>query len=124
MGYIEGESRDQLTLLPPSFDDLVPKDHLVRVIELFVDGLDLEALGFVRAQPAATGRPGYDPADLLKLYLYGYLHQTRSSRRLEHECERNVEVMWLLKRLRPDFKTIAAKRHSNAPNNVSPKSPT
>lgn len=86
----------------------------MRVIELFVDGLDLEALGFVRAQPAATGRPGYDPADLLKLYLYGYLHQTRSSRRLEHECERNVEVMWLLKRLRPDFKTIAEFRRRNA----------
>jgi len=114
MRYIQGESRDQLALLPASFDDLVPMDHLVRVIELFVDGLDIEALGFGRAQPATTGRPGYDPADLLKLYLYGYLHQTRSSRRLEHECERNVEVMWLLKRLRPDHKTIAEFRRHNA----------
>lgn len=114
MRYIQGESRDQLTLLPASFDDLIAEDHIVRVIELFVDGLDLEALGFVRAQPAVTGRPGYDPADLLKLYLYGYLHQTRSSRRLEHECARNVEVMWLLKRLRPDFKTIAEFRRRNA----------
>jgi len=114
MRYIEGESRDQLALLPASFDDLIPADHLVRVIELFVDGLDLDALSFVRAQPAVTGRPGYDPADLLKLYLYGYLYQTRSSRRLEHECERNVEVMWLLKRLRPDHKTIAEFRRHNA----------
>lgn len=115
MGYIEGESREQLALLPVSFDELIPADHIVRVVELFVDQLELEPLGFRRAQPAATGRPGYDPADLLKLYLYGYLHQTRSSRRLERECQRNVEVMWLLKQLRPDFKTIAEfRRHNGA----------
>lgn len=113
MRYIQGESRDQLSLLPASLNDLIAEDHLVRVIELFVDGLDLEQMGFRRAQPAATGRPGYDPADLLKLYLYGYLHQTRSSRRLERECQRNVEVMWLLKQLRPDFKTISEFRRHN-----------
>lgn len=112
MGYIEGESRAQMALLPASLDDLIAADHLVRVIDLFVGQLDLERLGFRRAQAAATGRPGYDPAELLKLYLYGYLHQVRSSRRLERECQRNVEVMWLLGRLAPDHKTLAEfRRH-------------
>src|SRR5512142_2881800 len=91
-------------------DELIPADHVCRVIEAFVGKLDMEALGFVRAEPAETGRPGYDPRDLLKLYLYGYLQQIRSSRRLEAECRRNVEMMWLLRRLAPDYKSIAEFR--------------
>jgi transposase len=92
----------------------VPGEHLVRVIDAFVNRLDLVGLGFGKAEPAATGRPPYDPADLLKLYLYGYLNQVRSSRRLERECGRNVELMWLLNRLAPDHKTIAQFRRENA----------
>ncbi len=116
MAYIEGEVRDQQMMFPPTLDDLVPGDHVCRVIEAFVGKLDVATLGFVRAEPAETGRPGYDPRDLLKLYLYGYLHQVRSSRRLEAECRRNVEVMWLLGRLVPDYKSIAEFRrmHSEA----------
>ncbi len=96
MAYIEGEARGQHTLFPSTLDDLIPHDHVCRVIEAFVGKLSMEKLGFVRTEPAETGRPGYDPRDLLKLYLYGYLHQVRSSRRLEAECRRNVEVMWPL----------------------------
>lgn len=110
MGYIQPEARAQHTLFPSTLDDLVPPDHVCRVIEAFVGKLDMAGLGFVRAEPAETGRPGYDPRDLLKLYLYGYLQQVRSSRRLEAECRRNVEVMWLLGRLTPDYKTIAEFR--------------
>ena len=110
MGFIQGEARGQQTLFPVTLDDLVPSDHVCRVIEAFVDKLDIADLGFVRAEPAETGRPGYDPRDLLKLYLYGYLQQVRSSRRLEAECRRNVEVMWLLGRLEPDYKSIAEFR--------------
>jgi transposase len=110
MGFIQGEARGQQTLFPVTLDDLVPSDHVCRVIEAFVDKLDMAELGFVRAEPAETGRPGYDPRDLLKLYLYGYLQQVRSSRRLEAECQRNVEVMWLLGRLTPDYKSIAEFR--------------
>jgi len=110
MGFVRGESRDQGSLFPVSLDELVPEDHVCRVIDAFVGSLDLLRLGFSRAEPAATGRPAYDPADLLKLYLYGYLHQARSSRRLERECQRNVELMWLLNRLAPDHKTIAEFR--------------
>jgi transposase len=113
MGYIQGEARGQDSLFPPSLDELVPEDHLVRVIEVYVARLDLQALGFSKAQPGRTGRPPYDPADLLKLYLYGYFQRIRSSRRLEAECRRNVEVMWLLGRLAPDFKTIADFRKDN-----------
>ncbi len=93
MGFIQGEARGQQTLFPVALDDLISVDHVCRVIDAFVGRLDLDALGFVRAQAAETGRPGYDPRDLLKLYLYGYLQQIRSSRRLEAECRRNVEVM-------------------------------
>jgi transposase len=110
LAYIQGEARGQHALFPATLDDLVPVDHVCRVIEAFVGKLDMEELGFVRAEPAETGRPGYDPRDLLKLYLYGYLHQLRSSRRLEAECRRNVEVMWLLGRLTPDYKSIAEFR--------------
>lgn len=110
MAYIQGEARGQHTLFPSTLDDLIAGDNVCRVIEAFVGKLSMEALGFVRAEPAETGRPGYDPRDLLKLYLYGYLHQVRSSRRLEAECRRNVEVMWLLGRLTPDYKSIAEFR--------------
>lgn len=110
MGYILGEARGQHTLFPSTLDDLIPADHVCRVIEAFVGKLDFGVLGFVRAEAAETGRPGYDPRDLLKLYLYGYLNQIRSSRRLEAECRRNVEVMWLLGRLEPDYKSIAEFR--------------
>ena len=107
MAYVSGDARGQSALFPVVLDDLVPDDHAARVIDAFVAGLDLGELGFGKAQPAATGRPPYDPGDLLRLYLYGYLNQVRSSRRLERECGRNVEVMWLLNRLAPDHKTIA-----------------
>lgn len=103
-------------MFPVTLDELIPADHMCRVIEAFVSRLNLSELGFVRAEPAETGRPGYDPRDLLKLYLYGYFVQVRSSRRLEAECQRNVEVMWLLGRLQPDYKSIAEFRrmHSQA----------
>lgn len=110
MGYIVGEGRNQGSLFPVALDDLVPADHVCRVIDAFVGTLDVTALGFERAQAADTGRPGYDPRDLLKLYLYGYLQQVRSSRRLETECRRNVELMWLLGRLYPDHKSISEFR--------------
>lgn len=93
MGFVQGESRQQGALFPVSLDELIPEAHLVRVIDLWVGSLDLQRLGFAKTQPAATGRPPYDPADLLKLYLYGYLNQIRSSRKLERECQRNVEVL-------------------------------
>jgi transposase len=110
MGYIQGEGRNQGTLFPVVLDDFVPSDHLCRVIDAFVERLVMSELGFERAQAAETGRPGYNPRDLLKLYLYGYLNQIRSSRRLEAECRRNVELMWLLGRLYPDHKSIAEFR--------------
>lgn len=114
MGFIEGEARQQVALFPTTLDDFISADHVCRVIEAFVERLDMGELGFVRAEAAETGRPGYDPRDLLKLYLYGYLHQVRSSRRLEAECRRNIEVMWLLKRLVPDHKSIAEFRRMHA----------
>lgn len=113
MGYVQGQSRSQATLFPVSLDDLIGADHVCRVIAAFVAMLDLAALGFTKARVKATGRPPYDPADLLALYLYGYLNRVRSSRRLERECQRNVEVMWLLNRLTPDHKTIAEFRRCN-----------
>lgn len=116
MGFIRGEAREQVSLFPATLDEFITENHACRVIEAFVHRLNVFELGFVRAEPAETGRPGYDPRDLLKLYLYGYLHQVRSSRRLEGECQRNVEVMWLLGRLQPDYKSIAEFRrmHSGA----------
>ena len=110
MGFIEGEARGQGTLFPASLEELIPQEHFCRVIDAFVNRLDMQKLGFIRAEAAETGRPGYDPRDLLKLYLYGYLQQIRSSRRLENECRRNVELMWLLGRLCPDHKSIAEFR--------------
>jgi len=110
MAYITGEAREQVTMFPVTLEELIPENHVCRVIEAFVNRLEMGKLGFVRSEPAETGRPGYDPRDLLKLYLYGYMNQLRSSRRLEAECQRNVEVMWLLGRLRPDYKSIAEFR--------------
>src|SRR3954451_20107003 len=113
MAHIPGHDRSQLLLLPEAVDDYVGDDNPVRFIEAFVDGLDLAALGFIGTVPKATGRPGYAPGDLLKLYIYGYLSRVRSSRRLEAECHRNIEVIWLLRTLKPDFKTIADFRADN-----------
>ena len=113
MAHISGFERTQLLLLPEVVDDYVGSNNPVRLIDAFVDGLDLAAAGFGRVEPKATGRPGYAPTDLLKLYIYGYLNRVRSSRRLERECHRNIEVIWLLKTLKPDFKTIADFRRDN-----------
>lgn len=113
MAHLAGHDRSQLLLLPEAVDDYVGPDNPVRFIEAFVDELDLGAAGFARVVPKATGRPGYDPADLLKLYIYGYLNRVRSSRRLEAETHRNIEVIWLLRGLKPDFKTIADFRRDN-----------
>ena len=111
--FIEGEDRGQGTLLPELLDDYVAEDNPVRVVDVFVDELDLGLLGFTRVQPAKTGRPAYHPSVLLKLYIYGYLNRIQSSRRLEREAQRNVELMWLTQRLAPDFKTIANFRKDN-----------
>jgi transposase len=113
MTHLAGLERDQLLLLPEAVDDYVGSDNPVRFIDAFVDGLDLAAAGFLRVEPKAMGRPGYAPGDLLKLYIYGYLNRVRSSRRLETECHRNIEVLWLLRTLKPDFKTIADFRRDN-----------
>src|SRR6266446_8242032 len=113
MTYITGHDRSQMLLLPEAVDDYVGSDNPVRFIDAFVDGLDLAAAGFGRIAPKVTGRPAYAPADLLKLYIYGYLNRVRSSRRLEGETHRNIEVIWLLRHLKPDFKTIADFRRDN-----------
>ena len=113
MTHITGHDRSQTLLLPESLDDYVGPENPVRFIDAFVDGLDLAAAGFARVEPKETGRPGYAPADLLKLYIYGYLNRVRSSRRLEAETHRNIEVIWLLRHLKPDFKTIADFRRDN-----------
>ncbi len=113
MRTITGTDRTQSLLLPAAVEDYVGPENPVRFIDAFVDQLDLGALGFVRARPERTGRPGYHPGDLLKLYIYGYLNRVRSSRRLEAETHRNLEVIWLLRQLRPDFKTIADFRREN-----------
>src|SRR6202790_642308 len=113
--FIDGEDRMQRALLPHSLEDYVDEENPVRGIEVFIDELDLGALGFSGMTPAATGRPAYHPSTLLQIYLYGYLNQVSSSRRLEREAQRNVEVMWLTGRLAPDFKTIADFRRDNGP---------
>jgi len=111
--FIEGEDRSQVTLLPERLDDYIAEDNPVRVVDAYVEELDLQEVGFEGAEPAATGRPSYHPAVLLKIYIYGYLNRIQSSRRLEREAQRNVELMWLTGRLAPDFKTIADFRHDN-----------
>ena len=111
--FVEGADRTQVTLLPECLDDYIAEDNGVRVIDVFIDELDLTGLGFERVVPAVTGRPAYHPAVLLKVYVYGYLNRVQSSRRLEREAQRNVELMWLTGRLTPDFKTIADFRRDN-----------
>ena len=111
-GFIEGENRHQSTLFPEALDDYVSEDNPARVIDVFIDKLDISGLGF-KAEPSHTGRPGYNPRLMLKLYVYGYLNKVQSSRRLEREAQRNVELMWLTNRLAPDFKTIADFRKDN-----------
>src|SRR6202158_4888938 len=113
MTHITGHDRCQMLLLPEAVDDYVGAENPVRFIDAFVDGLDLVAAGFARVVPEATGRPGYAPGDLLKLYIYGYLNRVRASRRLEVKTRRNLEVIWLLRHLKPDFKTIADFRRDN-----------
>ncbi len=113
--FIEGDDRRQVSLFPESLEDYVADDNPVRVVEAFVAGLDLFGLGFNRVDPSTTGRPGYHPSVLLKLHIYGYLNRVQSSRRLEREAARNVEVMWLIGRLVPDHKTIADFRKDNGP---------
>ncbi|HMJ66350.1 MAG TPA: IS1182 family transposase, partial [Candidatus Binatia bacterium] len=113
MNHRAGLARNQTLLFPESLDDYITSENPVRFLDAFVQKLDLHALGFAKAKVAETGRPPYDPADLLKLYLYGYLHRIRSSRRLEQESHRNVELIWLLGQLHPDFKTIADFRKDN-----------
>ena len=111
--FIQGECRTQSTLLPERLDDYIADTNPVRVVDVFVDELDLGKLGFEGVEPTATGRPAYHPASLLKIYIYGYLNRIQSSRRLEKEAHRNVELMWLTGRLMPDFKTIADFRKDN-----------
>jgi transposase len=113
--FVEGEDRRQGVLLPEYLDDYVSEENPVRVIDVFVEALDLGALGFEGVMPEATGRPGYHPGLMLKIYVYGYINQIASSRRLEREAQRNVEMMWLSQRLAPDFKTIADFRKDNGP---------
>src|SRR5437879_2122846 len=105
--FVVGEDRSQSTLFRERLDDYLGEDNPVRAIDVFVDGLDLAGLGFGGVEPEATGRPAYHPATLLKIYVYGYLNRVQSSRRLERECQRNIELVWLTGRLMPDFKTIA-----------------
>src|SRR5260221_7529598 len=113
--FVEGQDRRQATLLPEHLDDYIGEDNPVRVVEAFIDELDLRALGFAGVVPEATGRPAYHPATMLKIYLYGYLNRVQSSRRLERDAGRNLEVIWLTGRLAPDFKTIADFRRANGP---------
>jgi transposase len=113
MRHVEGANRHQATLLPETLEDFVAVDHPVRVIDAYIDTLDLKALGFSKAVTKDTGRKPYHPGDLLKLYVYGYLNKVTTSRRLETECHRNLEVLWLMKRLAPDYKTIADFRKDN-----------
>ncbi len=122
--HIKGLSRSQATLFPEMLDDFVAKENPVRVIDVFVDGLDLQNLGFKGVQSKATGRPGYHPAILLKIYIYGYLNRIQSSRCLERETQRNVELMWLTERLSPDFKTIADFRKDNHHGIKTPVKPS
>ena len=113
MGFIQGVARSQIIMFPESLDEYITEDNPVRFIDAFVESLDLRSLGFARAIPKETGRPPYPPGAMLKLYIYGYLNGVRSSRKLEREANRNVEVMWLLRKLKPDFKTIADFRRDN-----------
>lgn len=120
--FIEGYDRSQPLLLPAYVEDYVSQDSLVRVIDAFVETLDLTALGFERTVSAPTGRPGCHPGDMLRLYIWGYLNQLRSSRQLERACQRDLEAIWLMRRMTPDYRTIAAFRHDN-PKRSSARGP-
>src|SRR4249919_3780108 len=111
--YVVGQDRSQSTLFPESLDEYIAEDNPVRVVDAFVDELDLLELGFAGAEPEETGRPAYHPGTMLKIYIYGYLNRVQSSRRLERESQRNVELIWLTQRLAPDFKTLADFRKDN-----------
>jgi len=111
--FVVGDDRGQSTLFPERLDDYLGEDNPLRAIDVFVEELDLAGLGFDGVQPLATGRPAYHPATLLKIYVYGYLNRVQSSRRLERECQRNVELVWLTGHLIPDFKTISDFRKDN-----------
>src|SRR4051794_30495944 len=111
--FVEGEDRSQSTLFPERLDDYISEDNSVRAIDAFVEELDLEELGFDGMWPEATGRPAYHPSTLLKIYINGYLNRIQSSRRLERETYRNLELVWLTGKLMPDFKTIADFRKDN-----------
>ena len=113
MPYVQGEDRNQTILFPESIDEYITEDNVVRIIDEYVEQLNLKFLGFKFAECPSMGRPPYNPKDMLKLYIYGYLNRVRSSRRLEQEAIRNIEVIWLLKKVRPDFKTIADFRKDN-----------
>lgn len=113
--FIEGQNREQSVLFPERLDDYIGEDNPVRVIDAFVDELDLAKLGFDGVYAEETGRPGYHPATLLRIYVYGYMNRIQSSRRLERETQRNLELIWLTGRLSPDFKTIADFRRDNGP---------
>ena len=113
MAYIKGQGRGQTTMLPDCINDLIGQDNPVRLIDAFIDSLDMEEAGFQRSASKAAGRPSYDPRDLLKLYVYGYFNKIHSSRRLMIECGRNIELFFLLNRLTPDFRTIAEFRKVN-----------
>src|SRR5665648_858392 len=112
-GFVEGIGREQSTLFPARLNDYVSEDNPVRAVDVFVDNHDLDKLGFVRVQSLDIGRPIYHPGMMLKLYIYGYLNRVPSNRRLERECQRNIEVIWLTCHLAPDFKTIADFRRDN-----------
>ena len=112
--FIEGEDRNQSTLFPECLEDYIAEDNPVRVVDVFVDELDLGQLGFCSVDPKVTGRPAYHPSTLLKLYIYAYLNRVQSSRRIEREAQRNVELMWLTERLSPDHKTISDFRKDNS----------
>src|SRR5712671_60757 len=116
--FVVGDDRSQSTLFPERLDDYLAEDNPVRAIDVFVDELDLAQLGFGGVEPETTGRPAYHPATLLKIYVYGYLNRVQSSRRLERECQRNIELVWLTGRLMPDFKTIADFRKDNGEASV------
>src|SRR5271170_2909803 len=115
--FVVGDDRSQGTLFPERLDDYLAEDNPVRAIDALVDELDLACLGFGGVEPEATGRPAYHPSTLLKIYVYGYLNRVQSSRSLERDCQRNIELLWLTGRLMPDFKTIADFRKDNGEAN-------
>lgn len=111
--YVSGENRDQMNILPMCLDDIIPHDNAVRAVDAIVDNMDIPSMKFTHSETRETGRKPYNPVDLFKLYTYSYFNGIRSSRKIEKECYRNIEVMWLINELKPDFKTIADFRKDN-----------